>query len=49
MTDNKSANQGHSVDVDLGLAPVSPPEFLYHGTAARFVDSVPAQFIEVMS
>ena len=34
------ANQGHSVEVDLGLAPRSPPEFLYHGTAAHFVASV---------
>lgn len=28
------ANQGHSVPVDLGLAPVVPPPTLYHGTAA---------------
>jgi|SRR5690554_6414385 len=34
------ANQGHSVDVDLQLKPVTPPEFLYHGTATRFLDSV---------
>lgn len=27
------ANQGHSVEVDLGLEPVAPPERLYHGTA----------------
>ncbi|MGI4788464.1 MAG: RNA 2'-phosphotransferase [Janthinobacterium lividum] len=26
------ANQGHSVDVDLQLAPSSPPAILYHGT-----------------
>jgi uncharacterized protein (TIGR02452 family) len=26
------ANQGHSVAVELGLAPVPPPETLYHGT-----------------
>ena len=26
------ANQGHSVPVDLGLAPRRPPERLYHGT-----------------
>ena len=29
------ANQGHSLDVDLGLAAVEPPEMLYHGTAKR--------------
>lgn len=27
------ANQGHSVDVDLGLEPREPPAVLYHGTA----------------
>ena len=27
------ANQGHSIDVDLGLEPVQPPEILFHGTA----------------
>lgn len=34
------ANQGHSVQVDLGLKPKFPPTFLYHGTATRFVDSI---------
>lgn len=34
------ANQGHSIDVDLGLSPIEPPEFLYHGTATRFVKSI---------
>jgi putative RNA 2'-phosphotransferase len=29
------ASQGHSVAVDLGLAPVAPPAVLYHGTAER--------------
>ena len=37
------ANQGHSVQVDLGLAPRTPPERLYHGTAARNADSIRAQ------
>jgi putative RNA 2'-phosphotransferase len=27
------ANQGHSLDVDLGLVQIEPPKFLYHGTA----------------
>lgn len=31
------ANQGHSVDVDLQLAPTTPPDCLYHGTAERTV------------
>ncbi len=34
------ANQGHSVDIDLGLKSIQPPEFLYHGTATRFLDSI---------
>lgn len=34
------ANQGHSVDIDLQLKPTAPPEFLYHGTASRFLDSI---------
>ena len=34
------ASQGHSVNVDLGLDSIKPPERLYHGTATRFVDSI---------
>ena len=34
------ANQGHSVDVDLGLEPREPPDTLYHGTVDRFVASI---------
>jgi putative RNA 2'-phosphotransferase len=34
------ANQGHSVEVDLGLVPLEPPELLYHGTVVRFLDSI---------
>ncbi|WP_417827109.1 RNA 2'-phosphotransferase [Thalassospira povalilytica] len=34
------ANQGHSIAVNLGLEPVEPPEFLYHGTATRFLESI---------
>ncbi len=34
------ANQGHSVQVDLGLAPVEPPPLLYHGTAVRHLPSI---------
>ena len=37
------ANQGHSFPVDLGLAPLTPPEFLYHGTATRFLESIREQ------
>lgn len=34
------ASQGHSVEVHLGLQPVEPPQSLYHGTVARFLDSI---------
>jgi putative RNA 2'-phosphotransferase len=34
------ASQGHSVQVDLGLDPATPPPALYHGTVARFLDSI---------
>jgi len=37
------ANQGHSVKVELGYAPISPPEILYHGTAERFLASIKQQ------
>ena len=38
--DRIRANQGHSVAVDLGLAPQVPPELLYHGTPERNVASI---------
>lgn len=34
------ANQGHSVQVDLCLAPQVPPTILFHGTATRFIASI---------
>lgn len=34
------ASQGHSVEVDLALAPTQPPEVLFHGTATRFLDAI---------
>lgn len=34
------ASQGHSIAVDLGLAPEAPPDLLYHGTASRFLKSI---------
>lgn len=34
------ASQGHSVDIDLGLAPVDPPPLLYHGTKRQFLESI---------
>lgn len=37
------ANQGHSIPVDVELVRQEPPEFLYHGTALRFLDSIRQQ------
>lgn len=37
------ANQGHSIQVDVGLTVTEPPEALYHGTAQRFSGSIGAQ------
>src|SRR5262245_42194415 len=34
------ANQGHSVEVDLQLAQVEPPEVLYHGTVEAALDGI---------
>ena len=34
------ANQGHSVDVDLGYKSAEPPEILFHGTPTRFIESI---------
>ncbi|MEM7126063.1 MAG: RNA 2'-phosphotransferase [Chloroflexota bacterium] len=34
------ANQGHSIDVTLGLKSIEPPETLYHGTATRFLEAI---------
>jgi len=34
------ASQGHSVEVNLQYKPETPPEFLYHGTPEKFVESI---------
>ena len=43
------ANQGHSVPVDVELAEAGPPEFLYHGTAERFLESIKKEGLRPMS
>ena len=37
------ANQGHSVPVDVELTETRPPAVLYHGTGAKYVDSIDAE------
>ena len=34
------ANQGHSIPVDVELQVVKPPEYLYHGTGQKYVESI---------
>lgn len=34
------ASQGHSIEIDLALEPVTPPDVLLHGTAERNVESI---------
>lgn len=34
------ANQGHSIDIDLQLKPLNPPEILYHGTSLEKYDLI---------
>lgn len=34
------ASQGHSVAVELGYRPTTPPDVLFHGTPARNVDAI---------
>lgn len=34
------ANQGHSIEIDLALAPQTPPDVLFHGTVDRFLESI---------
>lgn len=37
------ANQGHSVQVDVELAKLTPPEILFHGTGLKYVESIDEQ------
>ncbi len=34
------ANQGHSIKVDVDLKKCPPPEYLWHGTAEKYVESI---------
>lgn len=43
------ANQGHSVDVDLGLPAATPPPYLYHGTVARHLEAIRAEGLRPMN
>lgn len=43
------ANQGHSINIDLALTPVVPPNILYHGTTATVVDAILTQGVTKQS
>lgn len=43
------ANQGHSVRLEIKFSEITPPEFLYHGTADRFVDSIKKEGLKPMN
>src|ERR671914_1197035 len=43
------ANQGHSLDVDLGLTPLEPPAVLYHGTSRAMVPTILAEGLRPMA
>ncbi len=34
------ANQGHSLKIELGYTPQTPPDILYHGTVEKFLASI---------
>ncbi len=43
------ANQGHSVNVNLGYQAQIPPNILYHGTATRFKASILSEGLKKMN
>jgi putative RNA 2'-phosphotransferase len=47
--DRIRASQGHTVDVDLGLPPATPPAYLHHGTVAPHLDAIRAEGLRPMN
>ncbi|MFF0163072.1 RNA 2'-phosphotransferase [Streptomyces sp. NPDC005263] len=43
------ASQGHSIDIDLGLAPATPPPYLYHGTTDRPLNAIRTEGLRPMN
>ncbi|MGY0386795.1 RNA 2'-phosphotransferase [Nocardioides sp. WG-D5] len=46
VLDRIRARQGHTVEVDLGLAPAEPPAVLFHGTPRTNVESILASGLD---
>ena len=42
------ANQGHSVDIELGYQGATPPEILFHGTPQQFVEAIADEGLKKM-
>ena len=42
------ANQGHSIKVDIELIEKIPPEYLYHGTAFKYLNKIEQEGIKKM-
>ncbi|MFG2606800.1 RNA 2'-phosphotransferase [Streptomyces sp. NPDC048514] len=42
------ASQGHSIEVDLGLPPATPPPYLYHGTVPRSLEAIRTEGLKPM-
>jgi putative RNA 2'-phosphotransferase len=40
------ARQGHSISVDLNYKAIDPPQYLYHGTATKFIPSIKLEGIK---
>ncbi|MUN40134.1 RNA 2'-phosphotransferase [Actinomadura litoris] len=47
--DRIRAVQGHSIGVDLAHPSATPPEFLYHGTVARFLPAIHREGLRPMN
>lgn len=43
------ARQGHSVQIDLGLDSMAPPEFLFHGTATKTLPLILSEGLKPMA
>jgi putative RNA 2'-phosphotransferase len=43
------ASQGHSIEVELDLQTVIPPELLYHGTVEKFITAIQKEGLKKMN
>ena len=43
------ANQGHSIDIDLGLTPTKPPKYLFHGTVEKVMPLIEQSGLKKMA